>query len=47
MIEYDYSLLEIVNQLKKCKYTCQGGPLENNIAFIALEEIANAIEIKE
>lgn len=34
------SLKEIVEQLKSCGYECQGGPLENNIAFIKLKEMA-------
>lgn len=35
-------LQEIVGQLKRCKYTCQAGPLENNTAFIELEKLAQS-----
>lgn len=31
---------EIVDQLELCKYECEGGPLENNVAFVALRVIA-------
>jgi hypothetical protein len=30
----------IVEQLKSCDYECIGGPMINNVAFIALEELA-------
>jgi hypothetical protein len=33
-------LKEIVEQLKSCGYSCEAGPLENNTAFIQLEELA-------
>lgn len=33
-------LKEIVEQLESCKYECQAGPLENNVAFIELKELA-------
>lgn len=39
MKEYK-TLKEIVEQLEWCGYECQGGPLVNNIAFIALKEMA-------
>jgi hypothetical protein len=31
------TLKEIVEQLKSCRYECEAGPLENNVAFIELE----------
>jgi hypothetical protein len=31
-------LREIINQLKSCGYSCEAGPLENNVAFIELEK---------
>lgn len=34
-------LKEIVEQLKACNYECEAGPLENNVAFQKLEELAN------
>lgn len=34
------TLPEIIEQLKSCQYECEAGPLENNIAFKALEELA-------
>ena len=34
-------LLAIVEQLEKCGYTCEGGALENNVAFIELKRIVN------
>lgn len=34
-------LLEIIDQLELCGYACQGGPLELNVAFIRLKEIAH------
>jgi hypothetical protein len=33
-------LKAIVEQLKSCGYECIGGPMINNVAFIALEELA-------
>jgi hypothetical protein len=33
-------LKAIVEQLKFCDYECIGGPMINNVAFIALEELA-------
>ncbi|MCM3272646.1 hypothetical protein [Paenibacillus elgii] len=32
------TLKEIVNQLESSGYTCEAGPLENNVAFQALKE---------
>jgi hypothetical protein len=40
------TLQEIVDQLKGCGFTCEAGPLENNVAFIALEELARKEEIQ-
>lgn len=37
-------LKEIVEQLKACGYQCEAGPLENNVAFIALEQRAEQEE---
>lgn len=34
------SLKEIVKQLRSCGYTCEAGPLENNVDFQMLEKIA-------
>ena len=34
------NIKEIVEQLESCKYKCEGGFLENNVAFIALQEMA-------
>lgn len=34
------NIQEIVKQLEWCGYTCEAGPLENNVAFIELKEIA-------
>jgi hypothetical protein len=33
-------LKAIVEQLQSCDYECIGGPLANNVAFIALTELA-------
>jgi hypothetical protein len=33
-------LKAIVEQLTSCGYECIGGPMINNVAFIALEELA-------
>lgn len=35
-------LKAIVEQLKSCGYECEGGYLENNTAFIELEELAES-----
>jgi rhamnose utilization protein RhaD (predicted bifunctional aldolase and dehydrogenase) len=34
------SLKEIIEQLKLCRFDCEGGALENNIAFIELKKLA-------
>ncbi|NMW10775.1 hypothetical protein [Bacillus velezensis] len=34
------TLKEIVEQLKVCRYECEAGPLENNVAFQKLAELA-------
>lgn len=34
-------MLELIKQLEACGYTCQAGPLENNIAFIQLKAMAD------
>jgi hypothetical protein len=34
------SLKEIIEQLKLCHFDCEGGALENNIAFIELKKLA-------
>lgn len=34
------ALAAIVEQLRLCGYTCEGGPLELNVAFQALVELA-------
>lgn len=34
------TLPEIVEQLRSCNYGCEAGPLENNVAFQVLEEMA-------
>lgn len=33
-------LLEIVQQLERCGYECEGGPLNMNKAFVRLKELA-------
>jgi hypothetical protein len=33
-------LKEIIEQLESCNYTCEAGPIENNVAFIELKELA-------
>jgi hypothetical protein len=38
------SLKEIVTQLRSCGFTCEAGPLENNVDFQLLEEIAGCKE---
>lgn len=35
-------LQEIVVQLKSCKYECVAGPLENNVSFMRLEQLAES-----
>lgn len=35
-------LKAIVEKLKSCGYECVAGPLENNVAFIELEELAES-----
>ncbi len=35
-----YTLMEIVEQLRACEFKCEAGLLENNTAFVALEEMA-------
>lgn len=35
------TLNEIVEQLKSCGYECEAGPLENNVAFQKLAELAD------
>lgn len=37
------TITDIVNQLESCGYTCEGGPLEMNLAFIALKKIARTL----
>jgi hypothetical protein len=32
-------LKEIIKQLESCGYTCEAGPLENNVAFIELKSL--------
>ncbi|WP_019123633.1 hypothetical protein [Brevibacillus massiliensis] len=44
------TLKEIVEQLESCKFACEAGPLENNIAFLKLKERAHnnapSVEVK-
>jgi len=40
-------LTEIVNQLKSCGFQCEGGPLENNVAFIELDKMAKTEQNRE
>ena len=40
-------LREIVGQLERCGYECEGGPLENSTAFIRLKELAYRHKPKE
>ena len=37
--QYD-TLKKIVAQIESCNYTCIGGTIENNVAFIALRRMA-------
>ena len=37
---YDGDLFKIVEQLESCDYQCDGGPLNNNVAFLALKKMA-------
>lgn len=39
--ESTMTLSEIVQQLRSCQYECEAGSLDNNVAFIALVEMAN------
>jgi hypothetical protein len=39
-IAYHDTLAKIVEQLEWCRYECEAGKLENNIAFIALKRMA-------
>jgi hypothetical protein len=34
------TLAEIIEQLEACGYECEAGPLENNVAWQELKEIA-------
>ena len=38
------TLKEIVEQLELCGFECEAGPLENNVAFIELKEMANNLD---
>lgn len=40
------NLHEIVTQLESCHYECPGGPLEKNVAFIALKWISQDAELR-
>ena len=42
---YKEDLQKIVEQLEFCNYKSEGGILKNNVAFIALKELAYGIEI--
>ena len=35
------AIKRIVGQLEMCNYECEGGPLKNNIALIALKRLSN------
>lgn len=35
-----YTITDIVEQLEFCRYTCEAGPLEKNIAFMRLKKIS-------
>ena len=37
--EFKNNPTKAIEQLKFCEYECQGGPLINNVAFIALKEL--------
>lgn len=41
------NLKEIVEQLEKCGFECEAGPLENNTAFVELKEPAELEEEKD
>jgi hypothetical protein len=37
--EYKNNPIKAIEQLEFCEYECKGGPLINNVAFIALKEL--------
>lgn len=39
MDEYD-TIEKIISQLESCNYKCEGGPLENNVAFRSLKRMS-------
>lgn len=41
MTQDTWTLSEIVEQLEWCGYQCEGGPLEKNVAFMALKRLAD------
>jgi hypothetical protein len=47
---YPINLREAIDQLRSCHFECDGGTLENNVAFRGLERLADkfpAIAIPE
>lgn len=38
------TLAQIVEQLEKCEYECEGGYLKNNVAFVALKNKASDLK---
>lgn len=40
-------LKQIVEQLEKCNFKCEGGSLENNVAFIELKKAAQEVPVQE
>jgi len=37
--EFKNNPAKAIEQLEFCEYECEGGPLINNVAFIALQEL--------
>lgn len=38
------TLLQIVEQLRLCRFTCEAGDLENNVAFVQLAQLAERVQ---
>ena len=41
---FSNNLPEIIKQLESCGYNCEGGSLQNNVAFIELKRMADNLE---
>jgi hypothetical protein len=42
--DYKWDLQKIVAQLESCDYSCEAGVLVNNVAFVALKEMAEDLD---